>query len=70
MIALALTITTELVASGGGLGNWIVRYEQATRVPEMYACIVTVMLFGSFAYAVAVALERSVMRRMGMEAAR
>jgi ABC-type nitrate/sulfonate/bicarbonate transport system permease component len=57
IIALALTITTELVSSGNGLGTWIVRFEQAARVPEMYACIITVMLLGSLLYAIAIAAE-------------
>ncbi len=59
VIALALTITTELVSSGDGIGNWIVRYEQAARTPEMFACIVTVMIIGSLIYGAVIVADRA-----------
>jgi ABC-type nitrate/sulfonate/bicarbonate transport system permease component len=62
IIAMALTFVAELASTGQGVGNWIVLYEQALRPPEMYACIVLVMVLGALVYTVSLALERRVVR--------
>jgi NitT/TauT family transport system permease protein len=62
IIAMALTIVAELVSTGRGLGNWIVEYELALRVPEMYACIIIAMILGAAVYSVTLGIERRLLR--------
>jgi ABC-type nitrate/sulfonate/bicarbonate transport system permease component len=45
-IAIAVGVITEMVASGAGLGAFILNTSLSFRVPEMYAGIFTVGLFG------------------------
>jgi NitT/TauT family transport system permease protein len=45
-IAVAVVVITEMVASGNGLGFFIISTSISYRVPEMYAGIVVVGLFG------------------------
>ena len=45
-IAVAVVVITEMVASGSGLGFFIITTSMSFRVPEMYAGIVTIGLFG------------------------
>lgn len=45
-IAIAVGVITEMVASGTGLGAFILNTSLSFRVPEMYAGIITVGLFG------------------------
>lgn len=45
-IALAVVVITEMAASGEGLGSFILNTSLSFRVPEMYAAIITVGLFG------------------------
>lgn len=56
-IALILVITAELVASRNGLGFYIRAAEQASRVPEVYAGVLTIAVLGFLLNAIFVAIE-------------
>ena len=45
-IAVAVVVITEMVASGSGLGFFIITTSISFRVPEMFAGIITIGLFG------------------------
>jgi len=45
-IAVAVVVITEMVASGNGLGFFIITTSVSFRVPEMFAGIITIGLFG------------------------
>jgi len=45
-IAVAVVIITEMVASSNGLGFFIITTSLSFRIPEMYAGIITIGLFG------------------------
>ncbi len=45
-IAVAVVVITEMVASGAGLGSFILSTSLSFRVPEMYAAIIVVGVFG------------------------
>lgn len=56
-IALILVITAELVASRSGLGYAVRAAEQASRVPEVYAGVLTIAVVGFLLNALFVAAE-------------
>src|SRR3954465_13802105 len=56
-IALILVITAELVASRSGLGYFVRASEQASRVPEVYAGVLTIAVLGYVLNVVFVTLE-------------
>ncbi|HEY7062648.1 MAG TPA: ABC transporter permease [Chloroflexota bacterium] len=56
-IALILVITAELVASRNGLGYFVRASEQASKVPEVYAGVLTIAVLGYLLNALFVALE-------------
>ena len=56
-IALILVITAELVASRSGLGYAVRQAEQASRVPEVYAGVLTIAVVGYLLNAAFVAIE-------------
>jgi ABC-type nitrate/sulfonate/bicarbonate transport system permease component len=56
-IALVLVITAELVASRNGLGYFVRASEQASRVPEVYAGVLTIAVLGYLLNALFVAVE-------------
>ena len=56
-IALILVITAELVASRNGLGYFVRSSEQASRVPEVYAGVLTIAVLGYLLNALFVAVE-------------
>jgi ABC-type nitrate/sulfonate/bicarbonate transport system permease component len=56
-IALILVITAELVASRSGLGYAVRAAEQASRVPEVYAGVLTIAVLGYLLNALFVAIE-------------
>ncbi|HLI26064.1 MAG TPA: ABC transporter permease [Chloroflexota bacterium] len=60
-IALILVITAELVASRSGLGYAVRAAEQASRVPEVYAGVLTIAVVGFLLNALFVALEGRVL---------
>jgi ABC-type nitrate/sulfonate/bicarbonate transport system permease component len=62
LITLSLIITTELMASGNGLGNVIVEYQLAFKAAEAYAGIVMVVILGYANFLVTSQIERRVMR--------
>lgn len=45
-IAIAVVVITEMVASGSGLGFFIITTSLSFRIPEMYAGIIIIGLFG------------------------
>jgi ABC-type nitrate/sulfonate/bicarbonate transport system permease component len=60
-IALILVITAELVASRSGLGYAVRAAEQASRVPEVYAGVLTIAVVGFLLNALFVAIEGRVL---------
>jgi ABC-type nitrate/sulfonate/bicarbonate transport system permease component len=60
-IALILVITAELVASRSGLGYFVRAAEQAGRVPEVYAGVLTIAVVGYLLNTAFVALEGRVL---------
>jgi ABC-type nitrate/sulfonate/bicarbonate transport system permease component len=56
-IALVLVITAELVASRNGLGYFVRASEQSSRVPEVYAGVLTIAVLGYVLNALFVAVE-------------
>jgi ABC-type nitrate/sulfonate/bicarbonate transport system permease component len=60
-IALILVITAELVASRSGLGYAVRAAEQASRVPEVYAGVLTIAVVGYLLNAVFVLVENRVL---------
>ena len=60
-IALILVITAELVASRNGLGFYVRAAEQASRVPEVYAGVLTIAVLGYILNALFVAIEGRVL---------
>ena len=60
-IALILVITAELVASRNGLGFYVRASEQASRVPEVYAGVLTIAVLGYILNALFVAIEGRVL---------
>ena len=60
-IALILVITAELVASRSGLGYAVRAAEQASRVPEVYAGVLTIAVVGFLLNALFVAVEGRVL---------
>jgi ABC-type nitrate/sulfonate/bicarbonate transport system permease component len=56
-IALVLVITAELVASRNGLGYFVRASEQASRVPEVYAGVLTIAMLGYLLNVLFVAVE-------------
>jgi len=60
-IALVLVITVELVASREGLGYFVRASEQASRVPEVYAGVLTIAVLGFLLNALFVLIEGRVL---------
>ena len=60
-IALILVITAELVASRSGLGYAVRQAEQASRVPEVYAGVLTIAVVGYLLNALFLAVEGRVL---------
>ena len=60
-IALILVITAELVASRSGLGYFVRASEQASRVPEVYAGVLTIAAVGYLLNTLFVAVEGRVL---------
>jgi ABC-type nitrate/sulfonate/bicarbonate transport system permease component len=60
-IALILVITAELVASRNGLGYFIRASEQASRVPEVYAGVLTIATLGYLLNTLFVTIEGRLM---------
>ncbi len=56
-IALILVITAELVASRNGLGYFVRSSEQSSRVPEVYAGVLTIAVLGYLLNVAFVAVE-------------
>lgn len=61
-IAVAVVVITEMVASGNGLGAFIFNTSISFRIPEMYAGIIVIGLFGYALNQLFFLLERFVLR--------
>ena len=60
-IAITVAVITEMIASGTGLGAFILDTSLSYRVPEMYAGIIAIGLFGYFANQIFMRVERKVL---------
>jgi len=61
-IAVAVVVITEMVASGSGLGFFIITTSISFRIPEMYAGIIIIGLFGYILNRVFLEINRKVLR--------
>jgi ABC-type nitrate/sulfonate/bicarbonate transport system permease component len=60
-IAIAVAVITEMIASGTGLGAFILNTSLSYRVPEMYAGIIAIGLFGYLTNQIFICVESKVL---------